>query len=113
MDFDVFTNKTKDAFSFLNVKYGFSEPEVENLGREVFVYFHRNDETVSISIEAGSEPVMELFLLCEGTSEKAVPWAARNGKPRFRKFPKLSVKNEFFENAPNEFERTESEWLKT
>ncbi|MBT2972051.1 MAG: hypothetical protein KME56_18980 [Candidatus Thiodiazotropha sp. (ex Ctena orbiculata)] len=113
MDFEAFTNKTKEAFSFLNVKYGFSRPEVENLGREIYVYFHRNEESVSISLEAGSEPIIELFLLCEGTTEKALSWAARNGKKRFRKFPKLAIEGDFFVSAPRELERVEREWLKT
>lgn len=113
MDFEELTNKTKDAFSFLNLKYGFSKPEVENLGREIFVHFYRNDESVSISLEAGSEPIIELFLLCEGTSEKAVPWAARNGRPRFRKFPNLAISCNFFDGAPKAFEKVESEWLNT
>jgi hypothetical protein len=113
MDFEQFTNKAKSSFNFLNEKYGFSAPEVENLGREIFIRFHRNDETVSISMEAGSSPIIELFLLCEGKAEKAVPWTARNGKERFRKFPKIVAKTDFFTEAPKELERIESDWLKT
>jgi hypothetical protein len=113
MDFEQFTNRAKDSFRFLNEKYSFSEPEIENLGREIFIRFHRNDETVSISMEAGSAPIVELFLLCEGTKEKFVPWAARNNKSRFRKFPNLVATKDFFTEAPKELERVESDWLKT
>ncbi|MGV6851669.1 MAG: hypothetical protein ACWA5R_05740 [bacterium] len=110
---NTFTNQAIDAFSFLEERYGFSKPEVDNLGREVFVRFHRNDETVSISMEAGSQPLIELFLMCEGTEEKPVPWAERNGKQRYRKFPKLSDSQNFFQSGPKEFEAIESDWLKT
>lgn len=110
---DTFTDQVVDAFGFLVERYGFSKPEVESLGREVFVRFHRNDETVSISKEAGSAPLIELFLMCEGTNEMAVPWAERNGKQRYRRFPKLSRGKSFFQNGPREFEEIESDWLKT
>ncbi|GAB1263815.1 hypothetical protein [Aurantivibrio infirmus] len=110
---DTFTKQVVVAFGFLKERYGFSEPETESLGREVFVRFHRNDETVSISFEAGSQPLVELFLICEGTEEKPVPWAERNGKQRYRKFPKLSKSQNFFESGPKEFEAIESDWLKT
>jgi len=110
---ETFINKTKESFGFLAQNYGFSEPEVKDYGREIFVYFHRNDETVSVSMEIGTEPIIEIFLLCEGTQEKPVPWAERNGKQRFRKFPKFSVIKDFFNEAPNKLEETESEWLKT
>ncbi len=110
---NTFTNQVIDAFSFLKEKYRFSKPEVENLGREVFVRFHRDDETVSISMEAGSQPLIEMFLLCRGTEEKPVPWAERNGKQRYRKFPKLSESGDFFQSGAKEFEDIESDWLKT
>ncbi|MCP4142972.1 MAG: hypothetical protein GY755_22235 [Chloroflexi bacterium] len=110
---DKFTNKVAEAFRFLEEKYGFSKPEIENLGREVFVHFHRNDETISISMEAGSKPLIELFLLCEGTGEAPVPWAERNGKKRYRRFPKIREGVDFFINGPQEFEALENEWLKT
>ena len=110
---DSFVENVKEAFSFLTQKYGFSDPEVKDYGREIFVEFNRNDETVSVSMEIGTEPIIEIFLLCEGTQEKPLQWAERNGKQRYRKFPKFTIIKNFFHEAPNKFEETESEWLKT
>ena len=110
---DKFTSQVVEAFGFLTERYGFSKAEVESLGRETYVRFHRNDETVSISLEAGAHPLIELFLMCDGTEEKPVPWAERNGKQRFRRFPKLSGKQNFLQDGPKQFEAIESDWLKT
>jgi hypothetical protein len=63
VNLETFINKTKEAFSFLTQNYGFSEPEVKDYGREIFVYFNRNDETVSVSMEIGAEPLIEIFLM--------------------------------------------------
>jgi hypothetical protein len=111
MNMDDFYIKVQDAFLALLKQYHFSPPEFETLGRESYVRFHRNGETISISQEAGTAPLIELFLKCEGTSERPIPWAEREGIQRYIKWPKVGPINDFYADAPKSFEHAEIEWL--
>lgn len=108
-----FTENAINAFSFLCSKYGFSEPLIDVIGHETFILYHRNNETISISIEPGGGPIIEIFLLCHGTAEPPVPWAEYNGNERYRKFLNLPDIKNFFKEAPSALEATEQSWLNT
>jgi len=114
--------KIEEAFSFLRTKYGFGYPVVKDYGRELFVEFERNAETISISIEVGSAPLVEVFIPVEGTAYKSVPWTAKNNIQRTRLFPKLKISRKFMPNdseavteylaeMAEQLDVTQAEWL--
>jgi hypothetical protein len=77
------------AFAFLVRDFGFEDPQVQTLGHETFVQFHRGSKTVSISWEGRSPPLVELFGPPTAPADQIVPWAEKNGLPRCRRFPRL------------------------
>lgn len=113
MDQNAFINEAMLSFNFLKDRYGFSDAEVEHNGRELYIQYHRNNETISISIEPGAKPVLELFLLCADTNEQPVPWAAHNNHQRYRKLLQIDSVDNFFDVAPHILEDTEHDWLKS
>src|SRR5688572_26408569 len=46
--FPWFVTPCLEAFSYLQSRYGFGSPEVEQLGRECFIRYRKNDRWVSI-----------------------------------------------------------------
>jgi len=112
----------EEAFSFLRAKYGFGNPVVKDYGRELFVEFERNADTISISIEVGSTPLVEVFIPVEGTAYKPVPWASKNNIQRARLFPRLKISRKFVPNdseavaeylaeMAEQLDATQAEWL--
>ena len=84
-----FINAVQQAFSTLVTAYGFEVPAVEDLGREVYVLYHRGTRTVSVSMESGGRPIVELFYPSLETGEAPVAWARRNGMDRARRILRL------------------------
>ena len=84
-EFDRFEEACAKTFAFLEQEFGFGAPELERLGREAYVRFHKGAHTVSISWEPGSAPIVELFHPFAG--EGRTPWADRDGVPYARRFP--------------------------
>lgn len=80
-----------NAFRDLVERFGFDEPEVESIGRETYVRYHKGRRTVSIAYEDGTEPIVELFYPSCETGDKPVPWAARGDVPYSRRIPRLKV----------------------
>jgi hypothetical protein len=91
---NVFQLACVDAFRPLVDDFGFDEPDVESIGRESYVRFHKGARTVSIACEPGCTPIVELFYPSSETGESPVPWASRNGVPYSLRIPRLRV------NAP-------------
>ena len=81
-----------EEFSFLQSKYGFGKLVIRNLGREVFFDYERDDETISISFEVGSKPIIEVYIPSDKTNIKPTPWAAKGEIKRSRLFPKINIK---------------------
>ena len=119
---DAFTQACIDAFAFLVGRFGFDEPEVESIGRETYVRYHRKNQTVSIAWEAGMAPIVELFYPPLTPSEQPVPWAERGGVARCRRIPrlralgKLDAKDEasmsrYLRDEAAALEQVEHEWL--
>lgn len=117
-----FISACRKAFEFLIARYAFDELEYEAIGREAFVRFHRGHQTVSIAIEPGSPPIVELFYPSSETGEPPLWWAERHGVPRSRRIPRLHVHERF--NQPDAegllrylracaeaLERAEPDWL--
>lgn len=50
-----FSRSCSEKFSPLVTRYGFRNPEVENLGRECYVRYHKGNRTVSIAYEPGTQ----------------------------------------------------------
>ena len=95
-----------NALGFLCDRFGFAAPELEQLGREGYVRFHKGARTVSIAWEPGTAPIVELFFPTEGTGERPVPWAARNGTPYSRRIPHLKVADALGESGKRRRKQT-------
>lgn len=119
-----FSRSCVKAFRFLVDLYSFREPEVERIGRETFVRYHRNSHTVSVAHEPPHAPLVELFYPAAETGEREVPWAARDGVARTRRIPSLKVEVQFIcggnsnfeaylESIAQALERQEQAWLAT
>ena len=85
--FEAFEQSCATAFDFLRERFAFRPPEIERIGRESYVYFHKGPRTVSISWEPGGPPIVELFFPSAGTEYAPTPWAERDGVPYARRFP--------------------------
>jgi hypothetical protein len=105
----------REAFRFLVERFGFAEPEVERLGHESIVKFHKGARTVSIAYEPGPGPIVELFYPACDTGEAPTPWAERDGVPYARRIPRLQVSErdlaKQLELSARRLEETEAEFL--
>ncbi len=117
-----FTEACITAFEILVERYDFSQPEIEPIGREMFVRYHKGNRTISVAYEPGCAPIVELFYSAAETGEPPVPWAAQGGVARCRRFPRLDVREAFAEDEASSFnrylrasaralEQVEHEWL--
>lgn len=96
-------------------------PTTIDYGREVYVKFKRGAHEVSISMEHGSCPIIEIFYPATGTGLEATPWAEEDGIPRTRRFPRISneakcrqgedLADNCIQRMAVEFEMVEVEWL--
>ncbi|MBT3037330.1 MAG: hypothetical protein KUF75_02045 [Candidatus Thiodiazotropha sp. (ex Ctena orbiculata)] len=122
MEREELARNIEKAFGFLETKYGFGKPVRKDYGREVFFEYERNADTVSISFEVGSAPLVEVFIPVEGTDYTPVPWAVKNNIQRARLFTKLQVNQKFQPNdskkvakylgeMTEQFESSQAEWL--
>jgi hypothetical protein len=94
-----------NAFRRLVDVYGFSNPEVERVGRETYVRYRKGDHEVAIAYEHGTSPIVELFYPSAETGERRVPWAERNGVHRARRIPRLDVDERCSGSDPRSFAR--------
>ena len=122
MNKDLFNKTVIDSFRFLQDRYGFSAPVSEDFGREIVVRYERGYQTVSISYEFGSSPLIEIFYPSKETGAVPIPWATRDGVQRSRRFPKLKLETRFSDDEASmiryigelsvRFEEVESNWLR-
>ena len=123
MNMDIFQNGVIESFRYLQDEYNFSAPVAEDLGREIFIKYERDGQTVSISLEHGSKPLIEIFYPSSETGDTPVPWASINGINRSRRFPKIETNSKFIETNEKEstkhikemsisLEANEKIWLK-
>ena len=110
--------------SFLVTRHGFEPPNVERIGRETYVRFHRGNRTLSVSWEAGLAPIVEIFEPQKAPTDKVVSWAERNGVARTRRFPRVrpttkfnpddtSLLERYFAEVAAQLEKEEESWLAT
>lgn len=59
--FPWFVTPCLEAFGYLESRFGFDAPVVEQLGRECYISYRRGDRWVSIVYEPGSPPFVQLF----------------------------------------------------
>lgn len=97
--YEAFAEACRTAFMPLITRYGFAPQEVEPIGRECYVRFHKGPRTVSVAWEPGSNPIVEFFYPC-GPNDQATPWAARGNVPYSRRIPHLVVKLRFDPDKP-------------
>ncbi|MBL8091842.1 MAG: hypothetical protein KF758_15815 [Anaerolineales bacterium] len=120
---NLFEKTVKENFYFLQDKYGFLAPVVTDYGREIYVKYERGNQTVSISYEFGSNPLIEIFYPSNETGDKSIPWASKNDVKRSRRFSKVKtsilfsddedvIKN-YVKEISLEFETIEKTWLQT
>ena len=53
------------TFDFLVQEFGFNSPVKKDFGREVFLEYERNADTISVSFELGSVPLVEVLIPVE------------------------------------------------
>jgi hypothetical protein len=92
------------AFAFLVEQFGFSQAEIEMVGHEQFVRFHRGESLVSIAWQDGERPVVALFYPPASLTDRPSSWTMRNGVVFCRRIPRLEVPYEPTED-PELFEK--------
>lgn len=81
--FPYFVRPCLEAFSYLQTRYGFEPPVVEQLGRECFIRYRKGDRWVSIAYEPKSVPIVELFHPTHDIKHRRIPRLATGiAKPR-------------------------------
>ena len=68
-----FVTPCLEAFHFLENRYGFDAPEVEQIGRECFIRYRKSNRWVSIAYEPGSIPIVELFYPSHDMKHRRIP----------------------------------------
>jgi hypothetical protein len=71
--FPFFVTPCLEAFQFLETRFGFDAPVVEQLGRECFIRYRKGDRWVSIAYEPGSVPIVELFHPTHDIKHRRIP----------------------------------------
>lgn len=71
--FPWFVTPCLEAFHFLESRYGFDKPVVEQLGRECFIRYRKGDRLVSIAYEPGCPPIVELFYPSHEMKNRRIP----------------------------------------
>jgi hypothetical protein len=71
--FPWFVNPCLEAFSFLQSRYSFDAPEIQQLGRECYVRYRKGDRWVSIAYEPGMVPIVELFHPTRDMKDRRIP----------------------------------------
>lgn len=71
--FPFFVTPCLEAFRFLETRFGFSAPEVEQFGRECVIRYRKGDRWVSIAYEPGAVPIVELFHPTEDIKHRRIP----------------------------------------
>jgi hypothetical protein len=114
----------EQRLSFLVERHGFEPPQVERIGRETYMRFHRGNRTVSIAWEPGLAPVVEIFEPPQSPTDKVESWAERNGVARMRRFPRVRTTSKFepndrsqldkyFGEVGEQLQKEEESWLAT
>ena len=78
--FPWFVRPCLNAFRFLVERYGFQEPKVEQLGRECFIRYQKDNRIVSIAHEPGSAPIVELFYPTHDMKNRRIPSLESGGR---------------------------------
>ena len=68
-----FVTPCLEAFSYLESRFHFDAPVVEQLGRECFIRYRKGDRWVSIAYEPGSIPIVELFHPTDDIKHRRIP----------------------------------------
>ena len=84
--FPWFTKSCLNACSILVSKYGFQDPEIEQIGRERFVRYSRGKHTVSIAYESGTLPMVELFYTSRDMRDRVIPGLKTSVPEKLAKF---------------------------
>jgi len=71
--FPFFVTPCLEAFGFLETRFGFDAPEVEQIGRECFIRYRKGDRLVSIAYEPGAVPIVELFHPTHDIKHRRIP----------------------------------------
>lgn len=110
------TSIIEEHLSFLTDDYGFSLT-TRDYGREIYYDFERGLKTVSISLEIGSEPVVEIYGPVSQFGGEIVPSAEKDGINRGRRFLKTRATKDFSDREAYVQEiserliKDEKEWL--
>ena len=121
MNKSLFEQVVRREFRYLEERYGFAARQTIDYGREVFVDFERDAQQVSVSLEFGRPPIVEIFYPIADTEDRATPWAEKNGVERARRFPRMTVRaaypesedafSKYIHEMAAELEKAESSWL--
>ena len=83
--FPFFVTPCLEVFQFLETRFGFDAPVVEQLGRECFIRYRKGDRWVSIAYEPGLVPIVELFHPIHDIKHRRIP-RLKNGLANPRRF---------------------------
>jgi len=71
--FPWFVTPCLEAFNYLEIRFHFDAPVVEQLGRECFIRYRKGDRWVSIAYEPGVVPIVELFHPTRDIKHRRIP----------------------------------------
>jgi hypothetical protein len=83
--FPWFVTPCLEAFAYLESRFHFDPPVIEQLGRECFIRYRKGDRWVSIAYEPGSVPIVELFHPTHDTRHRRIP-RLKTGLAKPRRF---------------------------
>ncbi len=83
--FPWFVTPCLEAWGFLQSRFFFDAPIVEQLGRECFIRYRKGDRWVSIAYEPGCVPIVELFHPTHDMKHRRIP-RLRTGLANPRRF---------------------------
>ena len=109
-----FVNPCLEAFRFLETRYGFDTPEIEQLGRECFVRYRKGNRWVSIAYEPHSIPIVELFHPFHDIKHRRIP-RLQSGLKNPKQFADTdeAQQRQTLQSQASDLETKEKEFLST
>jgi len=100
------------AFEYLQSRFGFDAPVVEQLGRECFIRYRKGSRWVSIAYEPGCVPIVELFHPTDDIKHRRIP-RLKSGLAKPRRFADTDESQQrlTLQAQAADLEATESEFL--
>jgi hypothetical protein len=110
--FPWFVNPCLETFQFLESRYSFAPPEIEQLGRECYIRYRKGNRWVSVAYEPGSVPIVELFHPSRDMKDRRIP-RLKHGLSKPRAFADTDEQQQRWtlQAQAEDLETTESSFL--